>query len=181
MVAGCREEDPDFRVSRASPQHEGPLWRLVSERPAHLLDPEQESWEGWLLSIADRVVAELETGERELAERTWGERNTVQVRHVFSLVLPPVGRWLDMPATPLSGSYFMPRLQDRDFGATLRMVVSPGREAEGVMQIPGGQSGNPRSPHYDDMFGTWAQGEPSPFLPGPAEHTLTLTSERRTP
>jgi penicillin G amidase len=58
------------------------------------------------------------------------------------------------------------------------MVVSPGREAEGSFNMPGGQSGNPLSPHYGDAFAAWARGAGTPFLPGPAAHRLTLSPGR---
>jgi penicillin amidase len=54
------------------------------------------------------------------------------------------------------------------------MVVSPGREATGILETPGGQSGHPRSPFYRAGHAAWVKGEPAPFLPGPAVHTLVL-------
>ena len=52
--------------------------------------------------------------------------------------------------------------------------VSPGREEEGYLHMPGGQSGHPLSPFYRAGHDDWARGEPTPFLPGPARHTLKL-------
>ena len=54
------------------------------------------------------------------------------------------------------------------------MGVAPGREGDGYFQMPGGQSGHPRSPHYRDHHRAWVAGEPVPFLPGPTAHSLTL-------
>ncbi|MEJ1960124.1 MAG: penicillin acylase family protein [Gammaproteobacteria bacterium] len=68
----------------------------------------------------------------------------------------------------------MPRVQDGAFGASERFAVTPGREAEGYLHVAGGQSGHPLSPYYAAGFREWAEGRPLPFLPGPAEHTLTL-------
>jgi len=68
----------------------------------------------------------------------------------------------------------MPRVQGADFGASERFAVSPGREHEGYFHMPGGQSGHPLSPHYRDGHSAWARGERTPFLPGPAQHRLTL-------
>jgi hypothetical protein len=53
-----------------------------------------------------------------------------------------------MPPRQLPGDDDMPRVQAPDFGATLRLVVSPGREEEGFFQMPGGESGNSISRHY---------------------------------
>jgi penicillin amidase len=68
----------------------------------------------------------------------------------------------------------MPRVQDGEEGASERFAVSPGYESQGYFHMPGGQSGHPLSPYYRAGFLAWAQGEPLPFLPGTAEHTLVL-------
>ena len=41
--------------------------------------------------------------------------------------------------------------------------------------MPTGQSGHPLSPYYANSHDAWVNGAPTPFLPGPTEHTLTLT------
>ena len=43
------------------------------------------------------------------------------------------------------------------------------------MHMPTGQSGHPLSPYYANSHDAWINGDPTPFLPGPAEHSLTLT------
>jgi penicillin amidase len=55
-----------------------------------------------------------------------------------------------------------------------RMVVSPGREEEGILHMPTGQSGHPMSPFYANSHEAWADGKPSPFLPGAAVYRLSL-------
>jgi penicillin amidase len=80
-----------------------------------------------------------------------------------------------MPGEPLPGDNDMPRVQAPAFGASERMVVSPGHENEGIFEMPGGQSGNPLSPYFSAGHEAWVKGQPTPFLPGPAKHTLTLT------
>ena len=125
--------------------------------------------------VLQPLPVEEVAGDGELSERTWGERNRIQPHHVFSLVAPPLGRWLDPPAQPMAGWYHMPLLQTPGFGPTVRLVVSPGREEEGLFQMPGGQSGNPRSPHYADLHDGWVRGESVPLLPGPPQDVLTPT------
>ena len=71
----------------------------------------------------------------------------------------------------------MPRVQGPAFGASERFAVSPGREREGYFHMPTGQSGHPLSEHYQDANAAWASGAATPFLPGPAVHTLTLRTE----
>lgn len=43
--------------------------------------------------------------------------------------------------------------------ASLRAVVEVGAWDEARFVLPGGQSGNPYSPHYDDMLALWLKGE----------------------
>ena len=50
----------------------------------------------------------------------------------------------------------MPRVQDGAFGASERLAVSPGHEAEGYLELPGGPSGHPLSPFYRSGFDDWA-------------------------
>ena len=80
-----------------------------------------------------------------------------------------------MPGDPLPGCNFSVCASEPSYGASVRMVVSPGREGEGVLHMPCGQSGHPLSESYDDQHPYWVRGEPLPFLPGAASHTLTLS------
>ena len=88
--------------------------------------------------------------------------------------LPFASHWLDMPAQELPGDAQMPRVQGTAFGASQRLVVSPGREAQGSLQMPGGPVDHPLSPFYGAGHEAWARGEPTPLRPGAAKHTLTL-------
>ena len=149
-------------------------WRLLQERPAHLLDPRFADWDAWLADIAAQTVAERPAACEGASTCTWGLVNTVAIRHPLSLALPQLAPFLDMPSAPLPGDWSVPRVQSPDFGASERFVVSPGREAEGYFHMPGGQSGHPLSPYYRAGHHDWVEGRPSPFLPGPAAHVLRL-------
>jgi penicillin amidase len=173
ITAACQEVDPEFRYGRVG-QREGPLWRLVTERPAHLLGPRYATWDEQFLAALDRLLADLTRGGAPLATRTWGLRNTAAIRHPLSQAVPRLSSWLDMPADPLPGDDAMPRVQAPDMGPSERFAVSPGREEAGYLHMPGGQSGHPLSPHYRDGHAAWVRGEATPFLPGPAVHVLTL-------
>jgi penicillin amidase len=106
---------------------------------------------------------------------TWGSYNTLAMRHPLSGALPAwIGAWLDMPAQPLPGDSHMPRVQGPSFGASERMVVSPGRESEGIFHAPGGASGHPLSPFYRAGHDDWVTGRPTPFLPGKPSYHMTL-------
>ncbi len=151
------------------------LWRLVHEQPARMLNPANSSWNALLLAAADDVTADVEKSGLPIARYTWGARNTLRMRHPFSSFLPkPIARFLDMPAEALPGDSHMPRVQGPDFGASERLVVSPGHENEAILHLPGGQSGHPLSPYYRAGHAAWVKGEPTPLLPGPAQHVLLL-------
>ena len=157
-------------------QFEGPLWQLLTAQPLHLLAKSYPDWPQFLRAQVDATIAELGASCPELAHCTWGAHHLVQIRHPLSRALPWLASFLDMPTLELPGDHDMPRVQDgASFGASERFAVSPGHEEQGYLHLPGGQSGHPLSPYYRAGFTQWARGEPLPFLPGPAEHTLTLT------
>ena len=173
LTAPCGAADEDFSVYRL-PQREGPLWRLVTERPQHLLEPDSESWRNELLAVVDATIDSYAESGLPLAEQTWGDRNTLAMRHPLSRAVPALSRWLDMPRQQLPGDSKMPRVQSPGFGASQRMAVSPGHETEAYFHMPGGQSGHPLSPYYRAGHDAWVEGEATPLLPGPGEHTLLL-------
>ncbi len=176
LLAPARQTLGEDWVAPRLGQFEGVLWPLVSEQPAHLLPAGFASWDALLLDAATQLQAEL-AAQGPLHERTWGERNTAAICHPTTLALPALlGRWLCMPRQPLPGDRDMPRVQGPAFGASQRMVVAPGHEADGIVQMPGGQSGHPLSPYWGVGHDDWVQGRPAPFLPGAAEHTLILRS-----
>lgn len=179
LTVPCIERDPSFKVPWST-KVEGPVWQLITEQPEHLLAPQYESWNDLMLAALDEELSLLTTDEQTqaeipLAEQTWGVFNTARIQHPLSKAVPQLSAWLDMPAVPLAGgSSNMPRIQRPDSGASQRMAVSPGREAEGYMEIPCGQSGHFLSPHYADSHPAWVEGKQSPFLPGEAVNTLVL-------
>jgi len=166
-------------VAPSLPQFEGVAWPLVTQRPMHLLPRKFASWDA-LFEDAAVEVRDTLAEDGPLAQRSWGERNTARICHPLSMALPGFAkRLLCMPFDQLAGDTDMPRVAAPDFGASERMVVSPGHEADGILHMPGGQSGNPLSPFWGAGHEAWVKGEPTPFLPGPARYTLKLEPERR--
>lgn len=168
LTAPIRAAKPDFETPRLE-QIEGPVWRILEERPSHLLPPVFDDWDALLHAAIDRVAS----GDPE-ARRTWGERNRARIQHPLARAIPALSPLLDAPADPLDGDAFMPRVQAPRFGASQRMAVSPGFEDRGVFHMPGGQSGHPRSPFFRSGHADWVRGRPSPFLPGETVHALAL-------
>jgi penicillin amidase len=164
---------PDREIRRPA-SFEAAGWRLVTEKPA-AVPPPGGDWRAFLLARVDASIATLVTDCGGLAACAYGKRKPVAVRHPLSRAVPLLSGLLDMPTELLPGDHNMPRVQDGAFGASQRMAVSPGHEAEGYLELPGGPSGHPLSPFYRSGFADWAKGVPTPFLPGPAAHKLELT------
>jgi penicillin amidase len=135
-----------------------------------------------LLEDASREVRDALTQQGPLSARTWGEQNTAKICHPLARALPSFARGaLCMPFESLAGDVAMPRVQAPDFGASERMVVSPGHEADGIIHMPGGQSGNPLSPFWGAGHDDWVHGRPTPFLPGAARYSLRMDPASGTP
>ncbi len=145
-------------------------------RPAHLLPPGYSSWEDFELSQIDAAIAEMSQGgnkeRRPLAEATWGEANPARIQHVLSRAIPALSRWLDMPAEGMDGDGNLPQVIQQHHGQSQRLVVAPGHEAQGLLSMPGGQSGHPLSPYYGAGHADFMRGRPTPLLAGPAKHQL---------
>jgi penicillin amidase len=172
VLSECYEADASFDY-RSVRRREGPIWKLVTEKPMHLLDPAYATWDGLLVAAVDRVIARA-TSEGGLAE-PWSRSNITAYRHPLSAGIPIVGNRLDMPLQSIDGDLYTPSMHWGANAPSERMVVSPGREASGVMHMPTGQSGHPLSPYYANSHDAWVGGKATPFLPGATEHTLTLT------
>ena len=167
-----REHDEQFRLWRLR-QFEYPAWTLLQERPAHLLDPSFDSWEALELDALRSVVDPL-YADRTLANDPWGEQNRLAIRHPLADAVPLLGRWLTLPAVPMSGDAHMPRVQSPGAGASQRFAVSPGREHGAYLHMPGGQSAHPLSPFFDAGHEDWVTGRASAWLPGAPAYRLEL-------
>jgi penicillin amidase len=163
----------DVEIDRPS-QFEAAGWRLANERPV-AMPPPGGDWRAFLLARIDAAIATLAKDCGSLKNCTYGKRKPVAIRHPLSRAIPLLSGLLDMPTTELPGDHHMPRVQDGAFGSSERMAVSPGHETDGYLELPGGPSGHPLSPYYRSGFDDWVKGVPTPLLPGPAVHTLSLT------
>jgi penicillin amidase len=175
LLSECYERDATFDY-RAIRLREGPIWKVVTEQPPHLVDPVFRNWQELLLTSVDDTIARIrEDHSGPLAERAWSEVNHTVYRHPLSNGVPLLSRWLDMPDQPLPGDLYTPNMHWGANAPSERMIVSPGREAEGMMHMPTGQSGHPLSPYYRNSHPAWVRGDMTPLMPGPPEHLLTLT------
>lgn len=173
LTAPCRRADPRF-VSSWLPYRHAVCWELLTQEPPNLLTSCYPSWDALVLEAIDETVEEATADGAKLRDHTWGARNTVEIVHPFCRLLPWLRRWLAVPPLPLPGDSWMPRVQHPRRGASERLVVSPGHEEDGIFEMPGGESGHPFSRFFTAGTRAWAEGKPTPLLPGPARYRLTL-------
>ena len=174
FAAHMKQQHTDFSWP-AQNSAEASVWMLTEQQPAWLLDPKYANWHALLTDAARRVADELGQQSGGLAARNWGELNRSNIKHPLSPALPAwLAQFIDMPDQPLAGDNNMPRVAGPGFGASERLDVSPGHEAQGILEMPGGQSDHPLSPFFGAGHADWVKGRPTPLLPGKTEHTLTL-------
>ncbi len=169
-----RAADGQAGFSRATARWPAVVARLLDDKPVAWLPAGSANWQAVQLTAVDDAIADLEKDGKALAEATWGQRNTTHIVHPMAVALPLGSRWLAAPAEAMPGDSHMPRVAAPDFGQSERLVVSPGREASGVFNMPGGQSGHPLSPNFLGGHADWVAGRATPLLPGAVAHTLTL-------
>jgi penicillin G amidase len=183
LVALVVREVPEYRY-RWLLAHEA-AFRILEERPIHLLPPSEESWEDYLLG--ELRTAAVELGRDGLPSGLsssrfnvpWGEENEARIRHPFSSAQPALARFLDLSADPLDGWPGAVRAQAPAYGQSLRFVGRPGRPESALLDLPGGQSGHPLSRWYGAGHEAWVQGMGMPLSAGPAEHVLNLVPTER--
>ena len=152
-----------------------PAERLLTERPANLVPAPYKSWDEITLAVLDKLaLAVQDEAGGDLARFTWGRQNHTGIHHPLSGAVTLLGRLTDPPDVGMAGDGMMPRVINPGFGASERLVVSPGHEASGIYEMPGGQAGAPLSPYYLAGHEDWVEGKPSPFLPGALRWRLVL-------
>ncbi|MBK8426421.1 MAG: penicillin acylase family protein [Lewinellaceae bacterium] len=83
----------------------------------------------------------------------WGEYRGFALKHLAQI---DAFSRLDIV---VGGNKSTPNAISRTNGPSWRMIVDLGEKVKGMRVYPGGQSGNPGSPYYDNMVNTWAKGE----------------------
>ena len=159
-----RSETPVHSLTLLSGRRVGHLVNLLRNRP-----------DGWSdISFPKLIDDSLAAATTELHARYGADQSRWRWGRIRPLTLKhPVGRskWLapvyNLPPVPCPGdtnTVFQTGADPRDAGGhplvcpSMRMVLDVGNWDENVFALPGGQSGNPLSPHYDDQFPLWARG-----------------------
>ncbi len=149
-----------------------------------LRDDDASSWQsatGHPLTSAGLLGESLAPALRFLQARLgsdperwrWGRLHRVLFPHMLGRV-PPIGRIFNRGPYPYGGDMNtvwqaafapeMPPPPSPAVSASWRMVLDVGDWDAGRGVLPGGQSGHPASPHYNDQMPLWLRGELRPLL-----------------
>lgn len=174
-VAYIGKPDDPGASSYALTSSEQAMRTLLRARPPALVPPGSASWDAFLASaLADVAKSVDEEAGGDVKRYTWGRWLTASIHHPLAQAIPLLGLLTDPKDGPVPGDNGVVRAQARGSGASERLAVSPGHEAHGLFQMPGGQSGAPLAPYYLAGHRDWVEGRPVPLLPGATRWTLTL-------
>lgn len=148
----------------------GHLSRLLREQPEGWF---KRSWSEELADALRSVIFQLRKRYgRNPNSWKWGQIRSMTLKHplgqnggllgkIYNLGPVPCGGDTDtinqasaLPLKPLASPANI---------ASLRVVIDVGNWGNSRFVLPGGQSGNPLSAHYDDLFGFWLRGEGVPI------------------
>ncbi|WP_322777650.1 penicillin acylase family protein, partial [Candidatus Megaera venefica] len=138
---------------------EEPIWMIVNSNICDVLSKDMGSCRSKLSDILYKINIKYELA----GYPTWGEINQTVIQHPLSSISILLEKFLDMPKNPSSGDFFVPKVLVKNVGASLRMVVKPGAENEGIYQSPTGQASNPISQFYRVGYKEWASGQSFPL------------------
>jgi len=156
--------------------------RLVVEQPSGYF----ESWPQELASVLSHVVCQLERDFGADADGWgWGRLRPLPLTHrlgqhpwlgpIFNR--GPLPGYGDGTTVNQAGFEFWQPLRHSTVTAHLRSLIDVGDWSASRFVLLGGQSGNPLSPHYDDLVPLWQKGEGVPIHweeAAIARHTVQL-------
>lgn len=148
----------------------GRLVRLLRERPAGWF--EGSSWEAEAVASLAEAMRTLEAAYgTEPSGWRWGHLRPLTLEHPLA-VRRPLDRIFNLGPIPMGGDSNTPMqassgpmepFGNPGFLANTRCVMDLGNPAASRFSLAGGQSGNPLSPHYGDLFPLWQRGEGVPI------------------
>lgn len=178
LLSTCRVIDDGFEYSWA--HMDIPLQALLREKNTQLLAKLtrqfDSNWNTFLLSTLEQATSGLvkQYSVKSLKQLTWGKVNRAHFVHPLSQGIPGARFLLDFPKDVLSGCDYCVKVNSPSFGATQRLVISPAHWQDGILHMPGGQSGHPLSNYYKNQHLHWISGQSIPFVSNNNVHNLML-------
>ncbi len=98
----------------------------------------------------------------------WGDYRRVFINHLANITS------FGLDNLQISGGVHVLNANAGNRGASMRLVVELGNQPKGWFIYPGGQSGNPGSPHYTSFVESWRQGQ---YIPVTIDTDASYTDE----
>lgn len=115
----------------------------------------------------------------------WGRVHEMRMPHLFADANPVIDRLLSRRVRVGGGqetvcqiAYDATKPFEAIWAPAYRFIADPTDPDAGLWQFPGGQSGHPASPHYDDLVERWVSGDMQRAAGEGPWKTLTLEPER---
>jgi penicillin amidase len=163
------------------------VYRRIREQPQGWFE---RGWQAEMSDALDAAIHKLRSDfGREQSGWAWGRIRRLTLAHPMA-VIPPLAFAFNRGPFPWGGdgntisqAGAAPLKMPSSPGviASLRMTVDVGNWDASRFALPGGQSGNPFSPHYDDQLPLWLRGDGVPIawtpvdLAAVARDTLYIT------
>lgn len=156
--------DSCYGISRISQ-----IISLILEQPKELFN---NDWNLVISTCLDEAFTSL-SGQFGEPSKSWelGKARPLTLYHITSDALRERGFPVDevfnigpfewggnTQSVSVAGGDFRFPLMSPNFIPNLRVVIDVGNWEHNIFQLAGGQSGNPLSNNYDDLFGLWKQG-----------------------
>ncbi|MBX3241362.1 MAG: penicillin acylase family protein [Chitinophagaceae bacterium] len=116
--------------------------------------PETETLQD-IVTAAFKETALLADSLEAEKKLEWGNNKNTSVYHLLGDRALPLAR----TGLPVGGGKHIINATTHSHGPSWKMIVHLKEETEAWVVYPGGQSGNPGSPHYDRFVDKWAAGE----------------------
>ncbi len=131
------QNNPEYRLfdldSTATKENASDLFRMAYERSLEKIE-------------------KLEEGKGKVPQ--WWEYKNTTVEHWLSTL-----KAFSVEGIHNGGNYNIVNATSYNHGPSWRMIISLEDTTHAWIVVPGGQSGNPGSPHYSDQIETWARGQ----------------------
>ena len=131
------------------------LTKYPNDKLMDIQDTEKIETATDLFRIAFKTsVEEVEAYKKEHGDYQWGAYKGTYVGHLLR-DLPAFSRF----DIPIGGDRGIVNATSKNHGPSWRMIVEMSNPPKALGIYPGGQSGNPGSPFYDNLIDQWAKGD----------------------
>jgi penicillin amidase len=152
------------------------IWAILQQQPRSWLPNGFDNYDKFISTAYDTTKTNLliryHASNEDMSNLAWGKVNALKVKHPFSSQLGALSEYFDMVDVEGFGDSYLPAVQSTSFGASQRLIVSPGNLDKAILTIPGGQSGHVLSDFYRSGFSDYAKHKNTSLLPSKILYTI---------